>query len=434
MSETVGRRLGGLRLLPSRLEGYAARIQARIQPVLAGGRIVAARSAPVAGVVRARLGTVSLAGWICIGVFVGSLGFSLLLGWQELWAAACVILALFLAAVGFVLGKDRHEVTIDLANIRVAVGERAVGRLRVRSGGRKAVASTIELPVGRAMASFGIPHLAAEEEVEELFTIPTQRRAVLQLGPARSVRSDPLGLLRRERRLTEPELLYIHPRTVAIAGTSTGLLRDLDGVAKQQLSNDDISFHALREYVPGDDRRYIHWKSSARTQRLMVRQFEETRRSQVAILLSAHPSEYSSSDEFELAVSVAGSVGLDALADGKTLTVLGPHRAHDRHTRNQLLDGLSGVELDGRAKPFDEQAGTVAAQSPGASLVVLVAGAAVEEEQFRRASARLPFTASCVGVRVDLNGDLRRRTAGDLTVLTLPRLDDLAAALRRGVG
>lgn len=97
----------------------------------------------------------------------------------------------------------------------------------------------------------------------------------------------------------------------------------------------------------------------------MVRQFEETRRSQVAILLSAHPAEYSSADEFELAVSVTGSIGLHALADGKTLTVLGPHRALARHTRNQLLDGLSGVELDGRAKSFDEQAGTVAAQSPG---------------------------------------------------------------------
>lgn len=433
MSEAVGRRFGGLRLLPLRLSSLAARIRVRSQPFVDLGRVAGGRLAPVVARLRTKLTIVSFAGWICLGVLGSSLGVSLFLGWRELWAAAWVVAVLFVAAVAFVLGRDRHEVTIDLASPRVAVGERAVGRLRVRSGGRRAAATNIELPVGRALASFAVPQLGAEDEVEELFTIPTQRRAVLQLGPARSVKSDPLGLLRRERSLTEPETLFIHPRTAAIAGTSTGLLRDLDGVARQQLSNDDISFHALREYVPGDDRRYIHWKSSARSQQLMVRQFEETRRSQVAILLSAHPAEYSSADEFELAVSVTGSIGLHALADGKTLTVLGPHRALARHTRNQLLDGLSGVELDGRAKSFDEQAGTVAAQSPGASLVVLVVGSAIEAEQFRRAAARLPFTASCLGIRIDLNGELGRRTAGDFTVLTVPRLDDLAAALRRGV-
>ncbi|MEA5456391.1 DUF58 domain-containing protein [Sinomonas sp. JGH33] len=438
MSEAVGRRFGGLRLMPSRLGSYAAPAWARVQPIAAsirsGVRSVVERSAPVRAILRSKLAIVSLAGWVCLGALAGSLGLSLLLGWRELWAAALVILALFFVAIVFVLGKDRHQVTIDLASTRVVVGERAVGRLRVSGDGREARATNIELPVGRALATFAVPHLKADEELEELFTIPTQRRGVLQLGPARSVKSDPLGLLRRERSLTEPEQLYIHPRTVALTGTSTGLLRDLDGVARQRLSNDDISFHALREYAPGDDRRHIHWKSSARSQRLMVRQFEETRRSQVAILLSSHPTEYSDPEEFELAVSVAGSIGLNALADSKTLTLMGPHRALVRHTRNQLLDGLAGVELDGRSQRFDEQAGTVAAQSPGTSLVVLVAGTGIETQHFRRAAARLPFTASCVGVRVDPKGDLGRRTAGELTVVTVPRLEDLAVALRKGVG
>lgn len=438
MSEAVTRHSEGLSHLWERLRSYAGPAWVRIQPtaarVRAGALVVVDRSAPAWAVMRSKLAIVSGAGWACLGVLAGSLALSLSLGWRELWATVFVILALFVAAIGFVLGRHRHEVTIDLANTRVVVGERALGRLHVRSGGRAAGAVNIELPVGRALATFAVPHLKANEELEELFTIPTQRRAVLWLGPARSVKSDPLRLLRRERSLTEPELLYVHPRTIAFNGTSTGLLRDLDGVARQRLSNDDISFHALREYAPGDDRRHIHWKSSARSQRLMVRQFEETRRSQVAILLSSHPSEYSDPEEFELAVSVAGSIGLHALADSKTLTLLGPHRALVRQTRNQLLDGLSEVELDVRAKRLDEQAGTVAAQSPAASLVVLVAGTGIETQHFRRAAARLPFSASCVGVHVDPNGDLGRRTAGDLTVVTVPRLEDLAVALRRGVG
>ena len=75
------------------------------------------------------------------------------------------------------------------------------------------------------------------------------------------------------------------------------------------LSSADVSFHALRDYVPGDDRRHIHWKTTARTNKLMVRQFEETRRAHLAISLSINTEEYASEDEFELAISAAASIG-----------------------------------------------------------------------------------------------------------------------------
>ena len=46
-----------------------------------------------------------------------------------------------------------------------------------------------------------------------------------------------------------------------------------------------MSFHAIREYAPGDSRRQIHWKSTAKTGQLMVRQYEESRRSRMAVVL-----------------------------------------------------------------------------------------------------------------------------------------------------
>lgn len=434
MSQAARGRPIGLRLPSAFARLTLAPLHKRAEPAIEVTKASLARILPIWSAVRSRLEIVSGTGWVCLVVMMMALVLGLALGWRELWAAAWVLAALFGIAIGFVLGKAKYEVAVQLASTRVVVGEQAVGRLIVRNPGPRAIsAANVELPVGRGLATFEVPRLGAQEEVEELFTVPTQRRAVLQLGPVRSVRLDPLHLLRRAKGLNEPSELYVHPRIVQLANSSTGLLRDLEGLARQNISNDDISFHALREYAPGDDRRHIHWKSSARAQQLMVRQFEETRRSQLAILLAARTSEYAEPDEFELAVSIAGSVGAHALNDGKAITLLGPHRAMARHTRSQLLDGLSGVELDDRARPLEEQAGTIAAHAPGASIVVLVAGSRVSPDQLVRASSRLPLAAHRVAVTVDPQADLRRRTAGDLTLLTVPVLSDLGPALRRGI-
>ena len=48
---------------------------------------------------------------------------------------------------------------------------------------------------------------------------------------------------------------------------------------------------ALREYQPGDDLRHVHWKSTAKTGRLMVRQYEESRRSRMAVVLGLDDAE-----------------------------------------------------------------------------------------------------------------------------------------------
>lgn len=435
MSQTARRQYRGPGRLPQDLAEFSARLRTRVSPLMARLETESRRLSPAWAWVKSRLEIVSTTGWICLAVLAGALALGLSLGWRELWAAACGITMLFIAAVAFVLGRAGYEVTIDLASTRVVVGEQAVGRVVVRNAGSRAIApADVELPIGRALATFEVPRLAGQEELEELFTIPTHRRAVLQLGPARSVKSDPLRLLRRVQPLNEPGVLYVHPRTAPLGNASTGLLRDLEGLARQNLSNDDISFHALREYAPGDDRRHIHWKSSARAQQLMVRQFEETRRSQLAILLASRHSEYFEDEEFELAVSVAGSVGVQALSEGKAITLLGPHRPVARHTRAQLLDGLSGVELDEHARPLEEQAGTIASRAPGASIIVLVAGSRISPEQLSRASARLPLTAQRLAVTIDRASVLRRRTNGDLTVLTVPALDGLGAAFRKGLG
>ncbi|MPN42365.1 hypothetical protein SDC9_189922 [bioreactor metagenome] len=191
---------------------------------------------------------------------------------------------------------------------------------------------------------------------------------------------------------TEPQEIFVHPRTVRLDNASTGFIRDLEGLATRDLSNDDVSFHALREYVPGDDLRYVHWRSTARTNKLMIRQFEETRRSQVVIVLATRPADYADPDEFELAISCAASLSRSAQSEGKEVTVFTSDVALAGPTPDSLLDAYSGIEPSPSRESLGDRARVVGAEVPSASVVILITGSGTPAEQLRLASIRVPAT------------------------------------------
>jgi uncharacterized protein (DUF58 family) len=273
--------------------------------------------------------------------------------------------------------------------------------------------------------------MAAGAQHEELFAIPTARRAVLSVGPVTSVRADPLSLLRREQALTVEETLYVHPRTVRVEGSAAGLIRDLEGNTVRKLTESDIAFHALRDYVPGDDRRHIHWKTSARSGQLMVRQFEETRRSHLLILLSSRVEDYAVDDELELAISVAGSLGVQVLADGQTLSALTSDSSLHARTSRQLLDQLAGVTFAGTPDRLSQVSRRLGSEHAAASVAVLLAGSLADLAEFRRARRFLPPDIRVLAIRCASTGESVVKTMGDLTLVALSDLEELSSLLRK---
>ncbi|GAB3598356.1 DUF58 domain-containing protein [Microbacterium tumbae] len=372
--------------------------------------------------------------WVLIGLGIGLWVIGQALGWWELTVAAVIIAITVALCALFLIGRTEYDVSLDLARTRVVVGERAVGALTLANRSSRAILpSRVVLPVGSGRGEFGIQRLAPGEKAEELFAIPTQKRSVVQVGPVSVVRGDPLGLFERAHHRDEPVDLYVHPRTVLFDGQSLGFLRDLEGMPAADLSRDDVSFHALLEYQPGDDLRHVHWRSTARTGVMMVRQFEETRRSHFVIGLSRSVAEYADAEEFERAVSVAGSVGLRALRDSQRVDLRVQGRDLPAGTGKQLLDSLATVET---SKPkeggIDQLAGVLSATMALASFVVLVTGAKASAEDLRIACARVPFGARVLAVVVDLRAEspaLRR--IGETDVVTVGALEQLPIALQK---
>lgn len=386
--------------------------------------------------VRLRLITAAIRplAWVLMALAVGFWILGQIAGWAEFTIAAVVIAITVGLCALFLIGRTAYDVSLDLARTRVVVGERAVGALTLANRGARAILpSRVVLPVGSGRGEFGIQRLAPGEEAEELFAIPTQKRGVVKVGPVSVVRGDPLGLFERAHRRDDPVDLYVHPRTVLFDGQSLGYLRDLEGLPAADLSRDDVSFHALLEYQPGDDLRHVHWRSTARTGTMMVRQYEETRRSHFVIGLSRSTGDYATDDDFELAISAAGSIGLRAIRDSQRVDVRVQGRELAAGTGKQLLDSLSAVES---SKPrdggIDHLAGVLARTMPLASVVVLVCGSKVSTDDLRLACARLPYGAKVLAVVADRSVSAPAlRRIGEADVVTIGALDQVPLALQK---
>ncbi len=361
--------------------------------------------------------------------------------WVEGWFAAVLSAVLLLAAIPFMLGARAYRTAILLRRGRVvAGGEIEIGIEVANASGRVQLPAIAELPLGDGLREVVVPTLGGGSAVELPVTMRADRRGLVRVGPLTLARQDPLGLLRREIRWREWHLVHVHPRTVALPPGSAGLVRDLEGQASRRLSDADLSFHAIREYVPGDAVRHIHWKATAKTGALMVRQYEESQTARLAVLFDAGIGEYASDEEFELGVGVAASFSVQAVREGRERFVAASGlRAADgidelpSSRADQLLDAWAELAAAEGGMPIEALARGLAESRRPLSIVVLVTGSRPELGRIRRAASAFAADVRVLAVRVDELAEPRVQRIGGLTLLTIGTLDDLPGMLLRGI-
>ena len=390
--------------------------------------------APVVEHVRAVLGSVSALGWAVVVGCAVAWYVAAILGWREFAVLAAVLLVLFVIACLFTIGRQSLEVSLDVDPIRVKVGESAAARIRVRNVARTPLLPlALEFPVGTSLARFTLPTLAAQQQHDELLVIPTQRRGVIEVGPVLTQRGDPFGMVRREVTWVDRQEMFVHPKTVGLEPVGFGLLRDLEGHTTNNVSMSDLAFHTLREYAPGDDRRYIHWRSSAKLSsttssgKFLVRQFLDTRRSHIAVVVDANREAYASPEEFELAISAGASISLRTLLDEMDLTIVCGDHAVDNPPAYAALDTFSRADFGDWDLP--RETGRLNRIAPDASVVVFVSGSRLPFAVFQQSRAYLPPEVHAFAISVEEGVEMSLRDAGNLTVLAIGELNDLPRVL-----
>jgi uncharacterized protein (DUF58 family) len=277
---------------------------------------------------RARVG-LTHRGWTVAGAAIGLLLGGRLLGADELSVVGLAAIALLGGSIIWVLVAPLAVAGCRRADPpRLHVGDAARIDLRIdatRPTPLLDLAETID--GGRLRVRFLVAPLTRGSAAHAAYRLPTERRGQVVLGPAVATRNDPLGFAHRRRVVAPPETVLVRPRVFAVAPPRLGAGRRLgaDDVLALHATAPDAAdeFLAVRPYAIGDDPRRVHWRSSARVDTLMVRQFVAPRRGHTAVLLDtrvettpaadggrgeAGSEPRATSPEFERAVEAAASV------------------------------------------------------------------------------------------------------------------------------
>lgn len=180
-------------------------------------------------------------------------------------------------------------------------------------------------PVGsNNSAHMTIAPLPVDDRVTAGYRVPATRRGVLQVGPALVERRDLLGLASRTHLAAGSTDITVAPQTFELPMPSLGhgvLGRHLLALSQRVGPGE---FHSLRDYVVGDEPRSIHWKASARSEDLKVRQHEAQGVRRCIVVLDrdgdAYPAPLTDADAdvFERAITAAASLVISAERAGLT--------------------------------------------------------------------------------------------------------------------
>jgi uncharacterized protein (DUF58 family) len=276
-----------------------------------------------------------------------ALGLGLGLDWVALDLVGLGLLGVLLLGLLVVARPSRVVIEREIQPPRVPKGSPAVAFLRFGNRGRRTVPMSVATqPFGATRVRTVIPRLRGGERGTRAYRLPTTRRGIFDVSPIEVTRRDAFELFRLSRRYGRIERIWVYPRILALRALPTGKTRNLEGPSSDTSPQGNITFHRLREYLPGDDLRLIHWRSSARLGTLLVKHNVDTSQPFTVVIFDQRPHLYTE-ETFEQAVDVAASVVVASATDKAPVelrltsgTVLGGPRMRDA---TPLIDHLTGV-------------------------------------------------------------------------------------------
>lgn len=211
-----------------------------------------------------------------------------------------------------VLAGEAVSVTLSLTNRKrhlsswLMTASDAVVRVSSTDSGEPLVAETL------------FPRIPSRSTRDAGYRLRLMQRGRYVFGPVTIRSRFPLGLVERSLTMAMPAELIVAPRLGRLSNRwrrDTSAADELVQRQKPRRGAFPDEFEKLRSFRYGDNPRLIHWRTSARQNVLMVREYHEVRDRDLLVLLdlNAAPDDDESLLHVEMAVSFAATVCVDQL-------------------------------------------------------------------------------------------------------------------------
>lgn len=304
---------------------------------------------------RATLSNLTTRGRAFLSAGITSAVCAIALGQKDLLRVGLLLILLpVVTAVIASRGRYRLSCSREIAPARVPAGQTAQVSLRLENPGRAPTGlMLLEDQVPYVLGSrprFVLDQLRPRWQRTVSYPVRSEVRGRFMIGPLTVRISDPFGFVELTRAFTTRAVMVVTPVVVDLPAVR--LSGDWSGTGENRprafaaAGTEDVM---VREYRLGDDLRRIHWRSTARTDELMVRREEQPHQSRATIVLDTRAGVHRGSgpaSSFEYAVSAAASIGAHLAGQGFTVRLLTDDvRAADATWHDRGISGPVEVQM-----------------------------------------------------------------------------------------
>lgn len=275
-----------------------------------------------------RQGWIYIAGIVLVALAAINTGNNLLF-----LVLACLIASILMSGVLSSVTLAGVEMRLDLPE-HIFAGQTVRGVVEVRN--HKLTLPSFSLRVGGARKSkkaaapvmlatpVYFPYLPKQETVRQSVPLTFPRRGLYKQEAFRIVTRFPFGFLQKARRLDLGSEALVYPSVDATA-EFLDVIPGIQGAMESLVKGRGQDLYALRDYQPTDSARHVHWKASARSGSLMVREFAREDDCRVVLVFDPHSeaargaSSMKGDDRFERAVQLCAAIAWDFYERGTLL-------------------------------------------------------------------------------------------------------------------
>jgi len=233
---------------------------------------------------------------------------------------ACLIASILMSGILSSVTLAGVEMRLDLPE-RIFAGQTVRGSLELKNEKLTLPSFSLRVeavkPKGTATVALletpvYFPYLPRQQSFAQSVPLLFPNRGIYRQEAFRIVTRFPFGFLQKARRLDLPAEALVYP-SVEAGPEFLDILPGIQGATASIAKGHGQDLYSLRDYTPNDSARHVHWKASARSGSLMVREFSRDDDCRVLLVLDAcNPAAVNTSgkerETFERAVSLCAAI------------------------------------------------------------------------------------------------------------------------------